>query len=106
MSNTTKGRGTQRPVHVARIVASIFELVAPRPKTSVDANLWAEVAGSALAGHSRPARFSDGRLTVAVDHPSHLFALHLQRQQLLQRLQERLGSATVHRLEFSLASPP
>lgn len=59
---------------------------------------WSEVAGSALAAQARPLRLQRGRLELAV--PAAVWRAHLSftKQELIERLNQRLGQEVVREL--------
>lgn len=61
---------------------------------------WEEVAGPRLAAHARALRVQRGRLQLAV--PSAVWRTHLSfsKQQLVQRINQRLGRRVIRDLVF------
>lgn len=66
-------------------------------------NLWPEVVGDMVAEHSTAAFFARGRLTVETDSPAMGHQLHLQRQEIIDALNARLGVPVVVDIKFRLA---
>lgn len=85
---------------IRTVIATVLHGLERPPHPTVDAETWKAVAGPALAAHSAPAALQDGQLTVHVERAAHLFLLHLKHRELLQRLQQRLGTETVRALRF------
>jgi predicted nucleic acid-binding Zn ribbon protein len=59
---------------------------------------WAEVVGSEVAAHTRPAAFEDGELVVMADSAAWATQVRLLAPQLLRRLGAELGAGTVRRV--------
>ena len=59
---------------------------------------WAEVVGSEVAAHTRPAAFEDGELVVIADSAAWATQVRLLAPQLLRRLGAELGAGTVRRV--------
>lgn len=94
------------PARIQDVLLPVLRSLEPSSQPTVDATTWRTVAGTVLAAHSAPAAFKDGRLTVHVEKPGHLFLLHLKRRGLLQALQQRLGPGTVKELRFRAGALP
>jgi predicted nucleic acid-binding Zn ribbon protein len=63
---------------------------------------WEAVVGDALAAKTRPLRFRQGTLTVAVKSPAWMQQLTMMKPQLLARLAAALGREAVRDLRFTL----
>lgn len=63
---------------------------------------WPEVAGTELAGHSRPLALRDRVLLVAVDHPALATEVRLRGSELVEQLRARAGAATLERVEVTV----
>jgi len=59
---------------------------------------WAEIVGPQLATHAKPESFDDGQLTIIADSDAWAAQVRLLAPQLLRRLAEELGTATVRRI--------
>jgi predicted nucleic acid-binding Zn ribbon protein len=59
---------------------------------------WAEIVGPQLATHAKPESFDDGQLTIIADSDAWAAQVRLLAPQLLRRLAEELGVATVRRI--------
>ena len=66
-------------------------------------NMWPGVVGDMVAEHTTVAAFSRGRMTVETDSPAMGHALHVQRQDIMDRLNQGLGTAVVADIRFRLA---
>ena len=64
---------------------------------------WPAVVGEMVAAHTTPTAFARGRLTVETDSPAMGHQLHLQRQTILDGLNEKLGDTAVTDIRFRLA---
>jgi predicted nucleic acid-binding Zn ribbon protein len=65
---------------------------------------WPVVVGDMVAAHTTPTAFARGRLTVETDTPAMGHQLHLQRQTILEGLNEKLGDAgAIVDIRFRLA---
>lgn len=60
---------------------------------------WEEIAGPALAPHSRPLWLGSGALVVAVDDPGHATELRYRGGEVLDRLAQVVGRSVAERLE-------
>jgi predicted nucleic acid-binding Zn ribbon protein len=56
---------------------------------------WEEVVGEAFARHAKVERVDNGRLFVSVESAAWRTELMLRREEILQRLNERLGAEIV-----------
>ena len=56
---------------------------------------WDDVVGAAIARHAQPTRMRRGVLVVAVDGPEWMHELHYLKQDLRDRLNDRLGRRVV-----------
>ena len=88
------------PARIQDVIPQVLQTLDRSSRHTVDAAAWRAVAGPALAAHSAPAEFHDGRLTVHVDHPGHLFLLHLKQREVLRAMQQRLGPGVVQEVRF------
>lgn len=57
--------------------------------------LWPSIVGPQIAARTQPLRLRDQVLEVRVDHPVWMQQLQLMKPQLLQRLNQQLGSDTI-----------
>lgn len=64
--------------------------------------VWCEVAGDFIAGHSRPQSLLRGVLTLQVTQPSMRFHLEQMRGELLQKIHRQLPQMKVKSLRFAL----
>jgi predicted nucleic acid-binding Zn ribbon protein len=64
---------------------------------------WPAVVGEMVAAHTTPTAFARGRLTVETDSPAMGHQLHLQRQTILEGLNQKLGDTAVVDIRFRLA---
>jgi predicted nucleic acid-binding Zn ribbon protein len=64
---------------------------------------WPVVVGEMVAAHTTPTAFARGRLTVETDSPAMGHQLHLQRQTIVDGLNEKLGDTAVADIRFRLA---
>ncbi len=106
----TEWRGFAPPVPLdARLqrVGSVLGMLLPRLglAEAVDEaevrRVWASLVGEFIAGHTEPARFTRGVLTVKVLQPTIRFELERNwKPRITARLQEHFGSAKVRGLRF------
>ena len=66
-------------------------------------NLWPGIVGDMVAEHTSVAAFNRGRMTVETDSPAMGHALHVQRQDIMDRLNQELGASVVADIRFRLA---
>jgi predicted nucleic acid-binding Zn ribbon protein len=66
-------------------------------------SVWPPVVGEMVAEHTNPTAFARGRLTVETDSPAMGHQLHLQRQTILEGINQRLGDRVVFDIHFRLA---
>lgn len=66
---------------------------------------WPEVVGEAVAAHATPSAYARGRLTVDSDSPAMGHQLRLQKQLIIDGLNQRLGEVVVRDLHFRLGGP-
>jgi predicted nucleic acid-binding Zn ribbon protein len=64
---------------------------------------WPHAVGEMVAEHTSPTAFARGRLTVETDSPAMGHQLHLQRQTILEGINQRLGDNVVFDIRFRLA---
>lgn len=62
--------------------------------------------GPPVADHAAPVRFQHGILTLAVDSPCWLTELRFLQSEVLDRLNSRLGTKTVHSIKLRLGALP
>jgi predicted nucleic acid-binding Zn ribbon protein len=91
------GSGGDEPVELQ---ANLDRLLDHLTGSSTTTNLslferWAELVGDSVAAHTRPAKLSEGVLTVAVDDPAWATQLRFLEQDLLARISEAAGSTTI-----------
>jgi predicted nucleic acid-binding Zn ribbon protein len=65
---------------------------------------WPGVVGDMVADHTSPTAFARGRLTVETDSPAMGHQLRLQRQMILDGLNQKLGDSVVVDIRFRLAA--
>jgi predicted nucleic acid-binding Zn ribbon protein len=66
---------------------------------------WPELVGDGIAARFRPVGLHDGTLVVATDDGAAIASVRWLEQDLLARLQEAVGAATVTALRFVVRSP-
>ena len=69
---------------------------------------WPAVVGEAVAREARPSLYERGRLIVETSSPPLSHQLHLQRQLIIDGLNQAIGAVAVHDIHFRLApsAPP
>ena len=92
------------PARIQDVIPQVLQTLGHASRRTVDMAVWQAVAGPSLAAHSAPADFHNGRLTVHVDRPGHLFLLHLKQRELLRAVQQCLGDGAVQELRFRAGS--
>jgi predicted nucleic acid-binding Zn ribbon protein len=65
---------------------------------------WPSVVGAMVADHTNPTGFARGRLTVETDSPAMGHQLRLQRQTIVDGLNQKLGDLVVIDIRFRLAA--
>jgi predicted nucleic acid-binding Zn ribbon protein len=65
---------------------------------------WPGVVGEMVADHTNPTAFLRGRLTVETDSPAMGHQLRLQRQTIVDGLNQKLGDSVVLDIRFRLAA--
>ena len=63
---------------------------------------WGEVAGSFIAGHTRPVSLVGGVLRLQVLQPAMRFHLEQEKGRILERIQKELGRKRVRQVSFVL----
>ena len=95
-------RGDGGPEAVAGLLEGVLEDlgVAGKVRECQALLAWESVAGPQLARHARPVRVQRGRLQLAV--PSAVWRTHLSfsKQQLVERINQRLGGRVIRDLIF------
>jgi predicted nucleic acid-binding Zn ribbon protein len=100
-----KKRTTSEAAPVGDILDGVLARIALLRHDWIDelAQAWPEVAGKAVAAHTRPARLEGPRLTVYVDQ--HVWMMELQRngkKQLLANIWKKFGANKIKDLLFRL----
>ncbi len=72
------------------------------PKDALIWRVWDEVVGRPIARHAQPTWIKDGRLRVKVTDPIWLQELSFIGDQILGKLNTKLGRKAVHRIDFRL----
>ena len=86
------------------IVKSVFskiEMAAVCSKDEVE-RAWRNVIGEKGSGHSRPANFKKGALTVRVDSSVWLQELSQRKRHLLKALKRELGKDKISEIHFKI----
>jgi hypothetical protein len=79
--------------HVQRTGSQLVEVLAP---------MWAQVAGRAVAEHSRPVAFWSGTLTLATPSDTWAAQLRLLAPEILEAVNAFLGGAVIKELRVNL----
>ena len=74
------------------------------PKDGLIWEVWDEVVGDTIAKNARPSWIKDGRLRVDVTNPIWLQELEFVKENIRERLNERLGREAVNKIEFRLGT--
>jgi hypothetical protein len=99
-----------RPVHGPRSIASVVPVVARKafaraaPGVGQLADAWVGIVGPALAQATSPRRLGQGTLTIGCFGPMATELQHLSGE-LISRINQYLGGATVQRLRFVQTFP-
>ena len=64
--------------------------------------LWPKIAGKKIAQHARPISLRKGLLRVLVDDSAWFYQINLQKQALIDKLQQRLGKAAIQNIQFRI----
>ena len=65
---------------------------------------WPGVVGEMVADHTNPVAFARGRLTVETDSPAMGHQLRIQRQTIVDGINDKLGDRVVLDIRFRLAA--
>ncbi len=68
--------------------------------------LWPQIVGSHLARETAALHLSGGTLWVSASSAPLAHQLHLERQRLIERLNERIGARVISDIRFKQAGPP
>ncbi len=68
--------------------------------------LWPQIVGSHLARETAALHLSGGTLWVSASSAPLAHQLHLERQRLVDRLNERIGVPVIRDVRFKQAGPP
>ncbi len=100
-STTLRGAETARPIGgTLKLVLSALGL-SERLKEEEVLRAWRDIVGDFIAGQSAPHRLKDGVLIVRVIQPTVHYELdRVWKPQILARLKQRFGSATVREIKF------
>ena len=94
--------GSPAPQRIDAVVSSVLGQTTKQYETLFAIQRgWKRLVGRALAAHSRPVSFRQGRLVVHVDRPGDGFTLSYQRTRLLEQLQ----ATTKKRVEAIVIRP-
>jgi predicted nucleic acid-binding Zn ribbon protein len=93
------------PRQMAAVFGRLADDLAPQTLLADVQRAWAEVVGPAVAEQATPSAERGGVLTVSCSASVWAQELDLMAPQILSRLNERLGSASIRRLRCVAVSP-
>lgn len=97
--------GVGNPVSISSLVPVLMKKLgmADEHWLNVLEEEWEQIAGSAVAGHTRPGRIAQKQLTVFVDSSVWMNELtRYGKDELLANLQSRFGKKEIREVRFSL----
>jgi len=94
-------RRAPRPATAA--LRSALDAAAPKTGLASLQSVWAELVGERIAAVARPVSERGGEVTIDCSDSVWAQELDLMQGQLLERLQERLGSAAPQSLRFRVS---
>ena len=97
-------RRAPRPASPA--LRAALERAAPKTRLAAVQAAWAETVGDRVAGAAEPVSERSGTVTVRCLDPVWAEELELMREQLLDRLRERLGEQATRSLRFRTGADP
>lgn len=102
------GPSSRDPVSAGSVVTSIVAQHDWAGQLAVHSvtGRWADIVGATIADHTRVETFSDGVLTVRSDATTWATQLRLLTPQLMNRLDEEVGSGVVTRIEVKGPAAP
>lgn len=97
-------RGKSTPQAIEGILKEVVENLTASKTTGVMRvyALWPGVVGMKFAKHTKPATLHKGRLIVNVSESAWLYQINLQKEQILQGLQKKLGVDEVQTIQFRI----
>lgn len=63
---------------------------------------WTSSAGKRLSRHAKPVSLHKGTLQVFVDDSAWLYQANLEREKLLESLQEKMGAKKIQKIRFRI----
>ncbi len=93
-----------KPQRLAEILGHVLheQGLAPRLHTHRVIAYWAEFAGEEIARRSRAVSLEEGTLHVVVDSPAWMQELHMRKDSLKEKINEKLGSEEVQVIRLRL----
>ena len=84
---------------ISEVTRSFGEEASKRGKV---ASFWQKAIGKKKGLHAKISTFENGVLTIAIDNSSSLYELSLEKETLLQKLQEEFGSREVNDIRLQM----
>jgi len=98
----------QEPVHIKSIISDVLKKYSHTKKTNLFqiSEIWESTVGTTIANDSRPFKIKKDELEVHVSGGSWLQQLNYMRNDIIQKLNERLGEQVIKKIRFSIAHIP
>jgi len=98
----------QEPVHIKSIISDVLKKYSHQKSTNLFqiSEIWESAVGTTIARDSRPWRIKDSELEVHVSGASWLQTLNYMRNDIIHKLNERLGDHVIKKIRFSIAHIP
>jgi predicted nucleic acid-binding Zn ribbon protein len=98
----------QEPVHIKSIVSEVLKKYSHTKQSSLFqiSEIWESAVGSTIANDSRPWRIKGNELEVHVSGATWLQQLNYMRNEIIEKLNERLGTQVIQKIRFSIAHIP
>jgi len=98
----------QEPVHIKTIISEVLKKYSHNKKANLFqiTEIWESAVGSTIANDSRPWKMTKNELEVHVSNASWLQQLNYMRNEIIHKLNERLGEQVIKKIRFSIAHLP
>jgi predicted nucleic acid-binding Zn ribbon protein len=95
----------QEPVHIKSIVSDVLKKYRHTQNADVFeiCEIWESAVGSTIANDSRPWKVKGNTLEVHVTNSSWLHHLNFMKNDIIQKLNARLGEQIIKTIRFSVA---
>ena len=98
----------QEPIHIKSIISDVLKKYSKSKKSNlfIISDIWESAVGETIANDSRPFKIKGNELEVHVSGASWLQQLNYMRNDIIQKLNERLGEQVIEKIRFSIAHIP